>query len=294
MLTYRDTVVSKANHLVGDFVEPQWASDSLKGAVFAGAFVGMILMGYVGDVSGPRLGMMLTLSIVVTCAAATAFAPFVASTWQYLIAFRFFLGVGVGGIYPMSAAIAAASKRRAGADDAADMPALLRASWGFFWQSVGQCIPYLIALFFLTPGLWSSTDPSKLTATQASWLMGLGVVPASAVLALTWYSQTAAQEAADDEDDEAGVSLNAINAQAKAAAGGPLAAMKAHPEYLSTLIGTGGSWCASRCAPRAPPRRGGCRPWGSPLTSSIPPPPSLPQSSTTSPSTASTSSSPRF
>ena len=106
----------------GGYTEPHWAKYTLLGTVFAGAMVGMISMGALGDALGRRLGMATTLSLVVAGALGSALLPWGDGDELFgvLAACRFVLGVGVGGIYPMSAAIAAASKRRAGADDAAD------------------------------------------------------------------------------------------------------------------------------------------------------------------------------
>lgn len=238
MISAADVVTSKSNHLVGDFTEPQWAKDGVKGAVFAGAFVGMITMGYLGDLLGRRVGMMVTLSIVVLSAAATAAAPLLSSDpWAALIVLRTLLGVGVGGIYPMAAATAAEAKgaAKSAADEAAG---LVSAAWGFFYQAVGSCFPYLLGMLLLR---LNSPVSASLTAVQAAVLMGSGVVPAAIVLLATFFTQKRAAPQAD--------------AGGKVAERKPFSTViREHPEYLRTLIGTGGTWCAERA-----PRAGGAR-----------------------------------
>ena len=114
LVTYRDAQVKKG----ADFAEPDWAKVALKGIVFAGAFLGMIGMGFVGDVLGRRMGMMATLALVVVGALGSCVAPWLVApgspdpeiVYAWLTAFRFLLGAGVGGIYPMAAAMAAEAK----------------------------------------------------------------------------------------------------------------------------------------------------------------------------------------
>lgn len=83
--------------LVSDFPEPAWAHFALLGLVFVGAMIGMIGMGWVGDVLGRRAGMVLTLSLVVAGALASALLPWGPPEVLYsiLCLSRFVGGVGV-------------------------------------------------------------------------------------------------------------------------------------------------------------------------------------------------------
>lgn len=234
MLTAADIVVTKTNALVPDFVEPKWASDGLKGSVFAGAFVGMISMGYLGDLLGRRTGMMTTLAIVVIAAAMTAFAPYLSSPWLYLIIFRFILGIGVGGIYPMAAATAAEANGASKTPEEEEA-GLVRAGMGFFFQTVGGTFPYILASLLLAV---HPIPSSTLTATQAAILMGSGVVPAAIVLFATYFTQRSTAVAA-----AASSVVNYDSEKQHSEKQSIFQMISKHPEYLTTLIGTGGTWC---------------------------------------------------
>lgn len=107
--TSLDTILpSSAPPPYADFPEKDWAKTALKGIVFAGAFCGMIAMGYIGDLLGRRVGMMMTLSLVVLGSlgsAASLWLPHrlpTASTagdaetvYLALTVLRFVLGFGV-------------------------------------------------------------------------------------------------------------------------------------------------------------------------------------------------------
>jgi len=91
-------------------------------------------MGYAGDVLGRNAAMTLTLSIVAVSALLSAVVPFGSAESIYIciIIFRFFLGIGVGGIYPLSATKAAEDGGHE--DGKVDTTS---ASWAFFWQVPG-------------------------------------------------------------------------------------------------------------------------------------------------------------
>ena len=80
-------------------------SSTLKSVVFAGAVVGQAVMGYAGDVLGRKRAMVLTNMF--TAAGAIGCASFVGtnpkSVYTVITISRFFLGVGVGGKYPLTA-----------------------------------------------------------------------------------------------------------------------------------------------------------------------------------------------
>ena len=78
-----------------------------------GAIVGQLTFGYVGDCLGRARALQLTMALSVLGAALSAFAvPLThepASIFYFLSATRFVLGLGVGGVYPLSATIASES-----------------------------------------------------------------------------------------------------------------------------------------------------------------------------------------
>lgn len=100
----------------GDYPEPTWAKYLLMGTVFAGAVVGMLTMGYLGDAMGRRKALALTLSLTVLGSLGSAILPWGSAEVVYSIiaACRFVLGVGVGGIYPLSATSCAESSKNDG------------------------------------------------------------------------------------------------------------------------------------------------------------------------------------
>lgn len=152
MTSCRDTMVTKRNGLAPDFPEPPWAENALLGSVFAGAAVGMVGVGLIGDRIGRRRGMIFTQALVVGGAIAAALCTWgpPRSVYAALAAARFVCGFGIGGIYPMSAAM---SHEAVPVDDDADAgdsgartAAQLRVGWAFFWQTPGAMLPYLAAL----------------------------------------------------------------------------------------------------------------------------------------------------
>ena len=91
------------------YTDDMWngnASSTLKSAVFVGAILGMVSLGYVGDIVGRNNAFAITSLIMVVFCLASAFAPCGNrdQSMAILAAMRFGLGVGIGGCYPLSAA----------------------------------------------------------------------------------------------------------------------------------------------------------------------------------------------
>jgi PHS family inorganic phosphate transporter-like MFS transporter len=101
-------------------------------------------MGYAGDLIGRNHAMTLTLGMVTFAAIMSAVAPHGNATSVYatIIVMRFLLGIGVGGVYPLSATKAAEDGGAGG--EAIDLTA---ASWAFFWQVPGSMVS--VAMFML-------------------------------------------------------------------------------------------------------------------------------------------------
>ena len=102
---------STAKGLSPDLPQPVWAKYSLLGIVFVGTMLGMVLLGFVGDVLGRRTGMLASLGLVVGGALASALLSWGAPDAAYgvIVVCRLVIGAGVGGIYPNAAAISAES-----------------------------------------------------------------------------------------------------------------------------------------------------------------------------------------
>mmetsp|Transcript_28299 Transcript_28299/g.62689 ORF Transcript_28299/g.62689 Transcript_28299/m.62689 type:complete len:564 (-) Transcript_28299:536-2227(-) len=147
-----------------------WVMSSATATVFVGAITGQLSMGYLGDLIGRDQAMTITLGLVSVAAMLSAAAPTGSASSVYItiIATRFLLGIGVGGVYPLSATKAAED---GGVEGRVDMQA---AAWAFFWQVPGSMTPWLLALIF------SYCDMSNNTRWRL--LLGLGAVPAAFVV----------------------------------------------------------------------------------------------------------------
>jgi PHS family inorganic phosphate transporter-like MFS transporter len=128
-------------------------------------------MGFLGDVIGRTSAMTVTLSIVCLSATMSAAIPSgnPINVYSIIIVARFFLGIGVGGIYPLSAIKAAEDGGKGG--DSVDVAS---AAYAFFWQVPGAMTPWFLALIF---------SYSSMTADiQWRLLLGLGAVPSAFVV----------------------------------------------------------------------------------------------------------------
>ncbi len=135
----------------------------LASSAIVGAIVGAAVMGPLSDRIGRKLAFRIDLGIFVVFALASALAPDVG----WLIAFRFFLGVGIGADYPISASyVAEISPQRL-------RTRLLIGAFSF--QAVGQMLGALVGLAILLlrpePGAWR-------------WMLAFGVVPAVIIVIL--------------------------------------------------------------------------------------------------------------
>ena len=166
-------------------------------------------MGYLGDIVGLNIAMILTLSTACLAAVCSATLPTGSPTSVYItiIICRFILGAGLGGVYPLSAAKATEDRadgdhqQNVGADRrksfhenedpsasaitlAANsnskrevLAGTLQSAMAFFWQVPGSMTPWMLAYVL-----------SFTTATvDTTWrlLLGLGSIPAALVVALS-------------------------------------------------------------------------------------------------------------
>jgi PHS family inorganic phosphate transporter-like MFS transporter len=137
---------------------------TLNATMLFAAFVGASLFGRVADVLGRKRVYWLVAVIMTVAAIGSALAP----TFWVLIAFRFLLGLGVGGDYPVSAVL---MSEYANAKARGRLVGIV-----FSTQALGLLVGPLIALGLLGAGV-----PGNLT-----WrlLLGLGAIPAATVIYL--------------------------------------------------------------------------------------------------------------
>ena len=98
---------------------PPNVADSVNGVAFCGTFAGQLFFGWLGDKLGRKKVYGLTLLLMVICAIASglSFGHSAEGVIATLCFFRFWLGFGIGGDYPLSATIMSeyANKKTRGA-----------------------------------------------------------------------------------------------------------------------------------------------------------------------------------
>jgi MFS family permease len=153
--------------IVSTLLKTQWHLDTgqlavLNAVMLGAAFLGALVFGRVADKVGRTRVYWMSAALMVIAAIGSALAPSLA----VLVAFRFLLGFGVGGDYPVSAVLMSeyADRRNRGR-----MVGLV-----FSAQAVGLVVGPLLALALLGGGAGSG----------ATWriLLGLGAIPAAAAV----------------------------------------------------------------------------------------------------------------
>jgi MFS transporter, PHS family, inorganic phosphate transporter len=153
--------------IVSTLLKSEWHLDTrqlavLNAVMLGAAFLGALVFGRIADKIGRTRVYWMSAALMVVAAIGSALAPSLA----VLVAFRFLLGLGVGGDYPVSAVLMSeyADQRNRGR-----MVALV-----FSAQAVGLVVGPLIALTLLGGG----------AGPAATWriLLGLGAIPAAAAV----------------------------------------------------------------------------------------------------------------
>ena len=136
----------------------------LNSTMLFAAFIGAFVFGRFADVIGRKRVYWIVAAIMIAGALGSALSP---SYWM-LIAFRFVLGFGVGGDYPVSAVMVSEYANR---KDRGKLVGMV-----FGTQALGLIVGPLIALALLGAG----------TSNDTAWrvLLALGAVPAAAVIYL--------------------------------------------------------------------------------------------------------------
>jgi PHS family inorganic phosphate transporter-like MFS transporter len=175
---------------------PPHVSAAVNGVAFVGTLSGQLFFGWLGDKLGRKKVYGMTLMLMVLCSVASglSFGHTPASVMATLCFFRFWLGFGIGGDYPLSATIMSeyANKKTRGAFIAA-----VFAMQGFGIMAGGLVAIVVSAAFrarFPAPSY--AADPAASTPPQADYvwriILMLGAMPA----ALTYYWRTKMPETA--------------------------------------------------------------------------------------------------
>lgn len=142
-------------------------------ALIAGMIIGQLTLGTLGDVLGRHKAMAVVMLLQVAAAFGSAFSCDMylfnaeISVFEALALWRFLLGLGCGGVYPLSATLTTESSHSG--NDRAKLVAL-----AFSFQGIGYLVVPVIALLIVSVFGESS---------YLGWriLLGLGCVPGAAL-----------------------------------------------------------------------------------------------------------------
>jgi MFS family permease len=225
-------IIGVASTLIGK----QWhLSASQIGLINAmtllGAFLGAIVLGRLADLFGRKRIALFDASVMLVFALASAVAP----SFVFLVVFRFLLGLGVGGDYPVSAVLMSEYANRR---DRGRLVGLV-----FAMQALGTVSGYVAGLALLSAGM----------NHDLVWriLLGLGAVPSALVLYarlrmpespryLAWVKGDG-HGAADSVAAFSGGRVVA-SGMARAAERMSLKRFLSDRRLLVTLLGTAGTW----------------------------------------------------
>ena len=184
-----------------------WVGGTAAATVFAGATFGQLSMGYMGDLIGRNKALTLTLGLAAASAILSAILPSGSPETVYIIIIvcRFALGIGLGGVYPLTATkaaedAAANSADNDGTENSVDSSSAAKA---FFWQGPGAMGPWLLA-YIMTYNSAMSVD--------ARWrlVLGVGSIPAGLVVLGSMYENS---EAPEKLDTRVSISMSAHGAE---------------------------------------------------------------------------------
>jgi MFS transporter, PHS family, inorganic phosphate transporter len=222
--------------IASTLIAKQWDLSSgqlalLNSTMLFAAFLGALVLGRFADLGGRKRVYWLVAAIMIVAALGSALSP---SFWV-LIAFRFLLGFGVGGDYPVSAVLMSEYANR---KDRGKLVGMV-----FGTQALGLIVGPLVALTLLGAG----------ASDNLAWrvLLGLGAVPAAAVIYLRRKMpespryqvqvQGKAEQAAAQIADFTGGQVSGNAAPAPRHQMG-LRAFLTNRHWLIMLAGTAGTW----------------------------------------------------
>ncbi len=196
-----------------------------------GAFFGASVLGRLADLVGRKRIAVFDASMMMVFALASAFAP----SFAFLVAFRFLLGLGVGGDYPVSAVLMSEYANR---KDRGRLVGLV-----FAMQALGTVTGYAAGLVLLSAGI----DHNLVWRL----LLGLGAVPSALVLYARLRMPESPRYLAWVKGDGKGAAASVRNfSRGKVVATGVthaaerigLRAFLSNRRLLVTLLGTAGAW----------------------------------------------------
>ncbi|KAF9158516.1 Inorganic phosphate transporter pho84 [Actinomortierella ambigua] len=168
----------------------------LKGMASFGTLVGQLIFGYLGDAKGRKsiYGVELMIIILGTlCCAMVGSNVRGATAIQYLTFWRFILGVGIGGDYPMSATV---TSEWAAAGRRGQMMSII-----FSMQGIGNMMASIVTIIVLA----SSKKYIIEDQMNLDWVwricIGVGAIPAVSTIYLRLTMPESPRYAMDVEKD---------------------------------------------------------------------------------------------
>ena len=199
--------------IVSTLLKGQWHLDAddlalLNAVMLGAAFLGATVFGRLADMIGRTRAYWISAAIMVLAAIGSALSPNLAT----LVTFRFLLGLGVGGDYPVSAVLMSEYSHHS---SRGRMIGLV-----FSAQAIGLIIGPLAALALLGGG----------AGPALTWrlLLGLGAIPAVAAL---WLRRTVPEPP-----------RYRVQQRRQPGAGTGAAELLTSRTLLATLVGTAGCW----------------------------------------------------
>ena len=166
---------------------PPNVSAAVNGVAFCGTLAGQLFFGWLGDKMGRKrvYGMTLMLMVICSVASGLSFGHNASSVMATLCFFRFWLGFGIGGDYPLSATIMSeyANKKTRGAFIAA-----VFAMQGFGIMAGGIFAIIISSAFkarFDAPAY--EDNPLGSTVSQADFVWRIILMVGALPAALTYY-----------------------------------------------------------------------------------------------------------
>ncbi|XP_078427611.1 inorganic phosphate transporter 1-6-like [Wolffia australiana] len=237
---------------------PPYVSATVNGVAFCGTLLGQLFFGWLGDKMGRKkvYGVTLTLMAVCSLASGLSLGHSPTAVMATLCFFRFWLGFGIGGDYPLSATIMSeySNKKTRGGFIAA-----VFAMQGF-GNLAGGIVGIAVSTAFLRrfPGPPYAADPAASAAPEADfvWRIILMVGALPAVLTYYWrmkMPETArytalvaknADQATADMEKVLQVKLEAAVAQPPPPRGGEYGLFSAEfaRRHGVHLLGTAATW----------------------------------------------------
>lgn len=140
--------------LHSEYGSSAWSESLIKSSIMVGTMVGQVALGALADRVGRRPAFLSSMCLCIVCSVMSGLVPRAVhgvDGWAYVLLAlcRLFLGVGIGGEYPLSATIMAESQpvRSAGRTPSRALAVI------FSMQGIGTCVAPLVVWLLLRLGL---------------------------------------------------------------------------------------------------------------------------------------------